>query len=108
MTRTIEEIGKSINSVWDFLDFTTESQNDFPDSSLPTLDFKTRIKSKGYVEYEFFSKPMSRNTVLKYGTALSRSCVFSSLRQDLVRRLSNADPSLGTDIRLEIINHSSS
>ena len=104
VTRTIEEIGKSINSVWDFLEFTTESQRDFPDSSLPTLDFKTRIKSNGYVEYEFFSKPMSRNTVLTYGTALSRSCVFSSLRQDLVRRLSNTDHSLGTGVRLQIIN----
>ena len=103
-TRTIEEIHKSINSVWDFLEFTTESQSDFQDAALPTLDFKTCIKRNGYVAYEFFSKPMSRNNVLTYGTALSRTCIFSSLRQDLVRRLSNTDLSMGPDVRLKIVN----
>jgi len=104
VTRTIEEIHKSINSVWDFLEFTTESQIDFQDGTLPTLDFKTCIKRNGYVAYEFFSKPMSRNNVLTYGTALSRTCIFSSLRQDLVRRLSNTDLSLGPEVRLKLIS----
>ena len=90
--------------MWDFLEYTTESQRDFPDGNLPTLDFMTRIKSNEYIEYEFFSKPMSRNTVLTYGTALSRSCIFSSLRQDLVRRLSNTEHALGPDVRIRIIN----
>ena len=104
VTRTIEEIHKSLNSVWDFLEFTTESQRDFQDGTLPTLDFKTNIKKNGYVVYEFFNKPMSRNTVLTFGTALSRSCIFSSLRQDLVRRLSHTDLSLGPGARIIVIN----
>ena len=44
VTRTIEEIHKSINSVWDFLEFTTKSQKDFLDGYLPTLDFMTKMK----------------------------------------------------------------
>ena len=57
-----------------------------------------------YIKYKFFSKPMSSNLLLMNGTALSKSCVFSSLRQDLVRRLLNTDYSEGIDRRLEIIN----
>ena len=79
-TRTVEEIKKSMNAVWNFLEFTTESQTDFTDGYLPTLDFATKVLPTGYVSYKFFSKPMGSNLVLSFGTALSRSCIFSSLR----------------------------
>ena len=77
-TRTVEEIGKSLNSVWEFLEFTTESQRDFTDNFLPTLDFATSVQPNVYVLYKFFSKPMASNLLLSFGTALSKSCVFSS------------------------------
>ena len=50
-------------------------------------------------------KPMARNMLLTFGTALSRSCIFSSLRQDLVRRLSSTSQCLGPTARIEIINN---
>ena len=43
------------------------------------------------------------NNLLINGTALSRSCIFSSLRQDLVRRLINTDYREGIEYRLVII-----
>jgi len=78
--RTVEEIRKSMDCIWDFLRFTTESQVDFPDGHLPTLDFATRVRESGYISYKFFSKPMSSNILLTVGTALSRGCIFSSLQ----------------------------
>ena len=102
-SRTIEEVGKSLNSVWDFLSFTTEGERDFQSNKLPTLDFATSVNEDGYVSYEFFSKPMSSNLVLERGTALSKSCVFSSLRQDLVRRLYNTDLEADMNKRKNIV-----
>ena len=46
---------------------------------------------------------MARNMVLQIGTALSKNCVFSSLRQDLVRRFLNTDKSMGTDYKVELV-----
>ena len=103
-TRTVQEMGKSLNSVWEFLKFTTEDESEFDDHFLPTLDFSTKVGPSGYINYKFFSKPMSSNTLLMFGTALSRSCVFSSLRQELVRMLLNTDHASGEMYRLEIVN----
>ena len=101
--RTIEEVGKCLNSTWEFLSFTTEGERDFNKLMLPTLDFETRVEGDGYITYQFYSKPMRNNLVLEYGTALSSSCVFSSLRQDLVRRMFNTDLEVERSIRIKII-----
>ena len=77
---------------------------DFEDGYLPTLDFKTKVTDNGYISYRFFSKTMSSNTLLLRGTALSKSCVFNSLRQDLLRRLYNSDYREGIAYRCELIN----
>ena len=104
LEHTVRELGKSMNDIWKFLSFTTESELDFDNKYLPTLDFATKVNDNGFISYKFFSKPMSSNLVLQKGTALSAGCIFSSLRQDLVRRLLNTDTSQPTDVRLKIIN----
>ena len=101
--RTIEEINKSLNDTWKFLEFTTEEESDFPDGFLPTLDFATRVESNGYVQYKFFKKPMASNLLLQNGTALSKGCLFSSLRQDLVRRLYNSNLTMGAEFRNTLV-----
>ena len=103
--RTIQEIGKSMNGVWDFLKLTTESEADFTDGFLPTLDFAMKVESNGYIKYTFYSKPMSSNILLTRGTALSHNCIFSSIRQDLVRRLTNVDYSMGKEKRVNIVEN---
>ena len=101
--RTLEELNKALNDCWTFLEFTTEQEGEFSDDFLPTLDFATQVQENGYIKYKFFRKPMSSNMVLQKGTALSNGCVFSSLRQDLVRRLYNSDLSMGVHYRLSLI-----
>ena len=102
-TRTANEIGKSLSSIWEFIQFTTECETEFSDLFLPTLDFSTHVEGNGYIRYKFFSKPMSSNNLLIKGTALSKSCIFSSLRQDLVRRLINTDLREGIECRVDIV-----
>ena len=101
--RTVEEVGKSLEAVWEFLKFTCETETDFEGGFLPTLDFMTHVMDDGYVQYKFFSKPMTNNIVLQRGTGLSKGCIFSSLRQDLVRRLLNTDLSQGSRVRNQVI-----
>ena len=101
--RTIEEVGKSLEAVWKFLKFTCESEKDFENGFLPTLDFETRVKSNGSIEYKFFSKPMANNLVLQCGTGLSKVCIFSSLRQELVRRLLNTDLQQNNAVRVALV-----
>ena len=101
--RTKEELAKSLGDIFEFLNFTTESANDFTDNYLPTLDVKIKIKEGGEITFRHFYKPMINNLLLQNGTALSKNTVFSSLRQDLVRRLLNTCVSEGMDQRLAVI-----
>ena len=56
------------------------------DLKLPTLDVKIWVR-EGRIEFDFFEKTMSINTVLHAKTAQSDSTKFASLSQEVVRRL---------------------
>ena len=88
-TRTKEELQKSFDDVFNFLRFTTEGERDFKSGYLPTLDFQTKVLDCGVITYKHFDKEMASNLCIQKGTALATSTVFSSLRQDLCRRLLN-------------------
>ena len=101
--RTKEEIAKSLNTVTDFIQFTTEGEEDFSNSFLPTLDFQTQVQESGKILFKFFSKPMSNNITIQIGTGLAKNTIFSALRQELVRRMLNCSLELDWDVRLDII-----
>ena len=101
--RTSEELCKSFNSIMNFLEFTTESEDDFKSGFLPTLDVQTHVNTDGYVSYKFFSKPSNNNIVIQKGTALAQDTIFSSLRQEVVRRLSNTDKETPWEERIYIV-----
>ena len=103
MARTCEEIAKSLNDVVSFLQFTTESEEDFLNGFLPTLDTQTKVLDNGEIQFKFFRKPMANNIMIQFGTALPRNTVFSSLRQELVRRMLNTSLNVEWDDRLQII-----
>ena len=103
--RTKEEIAKSLNDVLDFLRFTTESEEEFEGGYLPTLDFLTKVLNSGKITFKHFYKPMINNLVLEKDTALSQNTIFSSLRQDLVRRLLNTSRDEHINVRLGVIEN---
>ena len=103
MARTSEEICKTLNSTMDFLTFTMETEEDFSDTWLPTLDVKTKINSSGKISYKFYKKPMANNLTIQYGSALSSNTIFSSLRQEITRRMLNTSLDIDLKERLYII-----
>ena len=101
--RTCSEFCKVFNMMQDFLNFTTESEVEFKNNYLPTLDVETQVEENGRIKYRFFSKPTNNNLLLENGTGLAQDTVFSSLRQEVVRRMVNTEKSVNIDERLQIL-----
>ena len=101
--RTKRVVGDTFNGIWRFLEFTTEGGEDFDSNYLPTLDFETFVTDSGMIKYRDYMKPMSNNRVLQFGTALSKNCIFSSLRQDMIRRLLSINDLEGHETRMAAI-----
>jgi len=89
--------------VTDFIQFTTEGEEEFNNNFLPTLDFQTQVQDSGKIMFKFFSKPMANNITIQYGTGLAKNTIFSALRQELVRRMLNCCVDLDWDERLSIV-----
>ena len=100
---TKSQLKHSFESIFEFLKFTTETQEDYVEKMLPTLDFKTSTKTNGMIEFQYFHKLMENNQVLNRWTALSKGTIFSALRQNLIRRMLNTDPRVDISIRIRII-----
>ena len=102
-TRTREEIGKSLNGVMNFLRFTVETQKDFENNMLPTLDVQLRVGESGIISFSHFSKPTNNNICIQRDTALSTETIFSSLRQELIRRLKNLSADIEVERKCEVV-----
>ena len=71
------------------LEFTVETEEDFADGWLPTLDLKMRVDEMNQVRYTFYEKPTGSNKCLQATTALNQNCMMKSLSNEVMRRLSN-------------------
>ena len=98
--RTAEILLNLMNQIMPFLKFTMEIGEDFIDMKLPTLDVRIWIRN-GRIEYDFFEKTMSTNTVLHAKTAQSEKTKFASLAQEVVRRLLHTSRTLPSSHRME-------
>ena len=105
--RTAIELQNAMNSIFPNIQFTIEIPEDFPEGKLPTLDFKcwqekerenetsskeqtwqeTEITSRSRILYSFFEKNMNSPFCILEKSALPESTKFSSLSQDLIRRM---------------------
>ena len=65
-----EQIKRTFESIFDFLKFTTESEDEYSDKMLPTLDFKTTMQSDGSIAFQYYHKDMENNRVLDRQTAI--------------------------------------
>ena len=54
LERTSVLLKESMNMVFGFLNFTVETEMDFEDNRLPTLDFKLWVGEDNVVHYTFF------------------------------------------------------
>ena len=88
------------------LTFTMEVMSDFPDSTIPTLDFSLWLETQEGVpklSYRFFSKPMSSRYAVLESSAWAWSSKCASLAQEVHRRLQNTAGDQPLDTKLEIL-----
>ena len=76
--RTTKVIHEALNSISDYLRFTTEDHLDFGEMKLPTLDCQLWVNDYKII-YEFYEKPQVANRTLQSDTALSRTSLDASL-----------------------------
>ena len=88
MARICEPAQNSINPD---LKFTTEISEDFPDSKLPTLDFKEWLLQNGHIMHTYFEKPMKNQVLLMKRSAMASKQKYQILSNELTRRLSNCN-----------------
>ena len=101
--RTAEALLDSMNEIMDFLEFTKEIHEDFPNGKLPTLDTEIYVVDGKWIRFEFFQKPMASNLVLQSDSALSNTVKIASLKEEVVRRLKHTSVELPHTIRMETL-----
>ena len=94
----------SMQGLTDCLSFTVETQEDFPDGWLPTLDFKIRITKDNIVEYTFFTKPTASDVCLQADTALNQNTLVQSLSNEVARRLDNISNTMSKEERVAVLD----
>ena len=98
--RSLQEVTKaavdrSMQEVYSFLRFTTETGNEFEDGWLPTLDISLRVEEEtGEVKWKFFEKPTTARTTVQSRSAMGGLIKTQILANDLVRRLLNTKEDL--------------
>ena len=58
---TVKQVRACMNSILDFLEFTTETEQDYKETGgwIPTLDFNIKMLDNGEIVYKFFRKTNS-------------------------------------------------
>ena len=100
---TMGVVKETVKGIADYLEFTFESGEDYPDKWLPTLDTSLRVNPSNIVEYKYYEKPTTTNTTVRMATAMSENSKLQCLSNDLVRRLLNTRVELPSRYREEVI-----
>ena len=95
----------TLNNVEDYLSFTTETEEDFSDRWLPTLDMKIRVSGSNQVLHSFYEKPTNTNITVQKRTAMGEDAKIQILSNDLIRRLRNNAEELGRGAKIEIVDN---
>ena len=87
--RTKQMVYGAMQGLTDCLSFTVETEEDFHDGWLPTLDLKLKVDEANQVIYSFFEKPTGSDKCLQADTGLNQNCLIRSLSYEVMRRLAN-------------------
>ena len=86
------------------LTFTVETEEDFADGWLPTLDLKMNISDDNQIWYSFYEKPTGSDKCLQASTALNQNCLMRSLSNEVMRRMANISKHLPTQERVRVLD----
>ena len=95
---------ETLNLVEQYLKFTIETEEDFSDGWLPTLDMKIRVDGSNHIVHGFFEKPTNSNVTLQRRTAMGEDSKMQILSNDLIRRLKNSAEELGNGAKVTIVD----
>ena len=105
LERTCEILRQSMNAIFDFLRFTVESELDFQDRRLPTLDFKLWVRQEdGLIMHTFYEKPTSSNQTIQKDTALPENTKMATLNSEVVRRMLHTSELLPIEKRIVVLD----
>ena len=95
---------ETLNGVDESLKFTIETEEDFYDGWLPTLDTKLKVTRSNQVLHGYFEKPTNSNVTLQRRTAMGEDSKLQILSNDLIRRLKNNAEELGEGAKVKIVD----
>ena len=93
-----------MNSVFPFLNLTVESEGDYADGYIPTLDLKAKMKDDGTITYKYYEKPMANKFLIMEAGALGKESQNAILVQEVYRRMINTSLDQPQSIRNQIID----
>ena len=105
--KTSSELCKAMNSLFSNIRFTVESEEDFENKRLPTLDcdmWMEKLESGNYLRYSFYEKPMKNPYCIMKSSAMSEKSKIQILAQDLIRRMQNICDSVSQTERNKVVN----
>ena len=74
-----------------------EVAGDFPNKSLPTLDFSMKMKDNMKITHQYYEKEMKSQLVIERDSAMGNKQKFCILGNELTRRLLNIDAEMDQD-----------
>ena len=86
---TVQEFNKMLNSLMIKIKFTTETEEDFENKYIPTLDTQMKVLRSGRIVYKFYEKPMASSHTIPNRSAMNEGSKRTILSQEIVRRMKN-------------------
>ena len=99
----MEELRKIADTVFKWIQFTTDCPSSHEEGMVPVLDLQLYIGRDGLVKYEFFEKPCADRFVIPRQSAHSKRRKMSGLVEERLRRLQNCSRGLDFEVRHRIM-----
>jgi hypothetical protein len=104
LKRTEEALSGSMVGLTKCLSFTMETEEDFQDGWLPTLDMKLKVSDNNQILYTFYEKPTASKMCLQTDTALGQDSLVQSLVNDVMRRMGNTSEQVDISVRHGVVD----
>ena len=102
--RTKLAVHGAMQGLTECLTFTVETEEDFDDGWLPTLDIKLRVDECNQIQYNFYEKPTGSDRCLQAETALNQNCLVRSLNNEVMRRMANMSEHIPIEERVKVLD----
>ena len=100
--RTMREFQKMANTILDFIRVTYDTCTDHESRKLPILDLQCWVEGR-VVFHMYYEKPCASQYFIKEASAMSANTKWSSLSQEIIRRMKNTSRRVAHEIRENIL-----